>query len=174
MKCVYCGGEIEPNKIKCDYCGKTQPYGLQNEVSPEMVYQYHQDVNTRVNKVVFYMLLLLVIGSLVGCFLPYAEDGREVVSYIYNEIPGRSGEIADGVLILISSGIALLFLLFKRRIPVLLFQSASLFVAIYDYFQVKDVGRKYLAAGFYTVLICLIASVVLSLIRLIGGKRKFK
>jgi hypothetical protein len=138
-----------------------------------MIYQYHQDVDTGRNKVVFYLLLLFVIGSIACCFLPYVKISGFEMNYVYTDILGTV-ELKDGLLVVIFCGISLLLLLFKLRIPILVFQALSLGVFALDYFNDKDTAGDFYAIGFYLVFVCLLVSFVLSLIRLIGGKRNFK
>lgn len=181
MKCIYCGTELEEGSNFCQHCGKQQKEvygdyvqpGIQGSNNVDQIYQYHQEVDTGTNSVIFYLLLLFVIGSIGFCFLPYIENGGYSINYVYSDLLDEI-QIKDGLLVVISSGIALLLLLFKRRIPVFIFQVLSMVVFAADYFNDKDTAGDYYAIGFYLVFVCLVVSIVLSLVRLIGGKRRFK
>ena len=183
MKCIYCGAELDEGSNFCGKCGKQQKEvygdfvqgGAVGPRSPEEIYQYHEMVSTSRNKVVFYLLLVSVICSIGFCFLPFLNTGSDLVSmnFVYAEVLGTI-EFKDGLLVVISCGISLFLLLFKLRIPVCSLQIMSLAIFAIDYFNDKDkVGSNY-AIGFYLVFIALLVSVILSLTRAIGGKRRFK
>ena len=185
MKCIYCNADLAEGQNKCEYCGKVQgenavetnnvePVVEQNNPVPEYNNQpsYPEYDNKGQNKVIW-ILLLISIGICIGaCFLPYFSVLGYNQNYVY------SGEkVLDGVFVVAFGAVAILLLLFKKRIPVLIFQILSCLVFFYDYFNAKQddiyglFGSLY-GVGFYLLLIFIIISVGLALVRVIK-KDKF-
>ena len=166
MKCLNCGSEVNDGDKFCNSCGAVVG-------SPVAAAQYN-DVSKK-SSALFWVLFTLIILSAVFCFLPYLSVLGVKMNYVYFDSGFGEAEIKDGIFIVIFSALSMLFLLLKKRIPVLVFQVLSLAVFFFDYINDKDkIGylMQY-EVGFYLVLITLIASFVIALLRLIL-KKKFK
>lgn len=184
MKCIHCGADIEENKKICEYCGRSQesvseniaveqqPYGNVPAYNGPVAYS---DVNTGKNKIIFILLLITLAACIGACFLPYISIQGYSVNYVYTDLLGKV-DIKDGIFIVIFSGVSFLLLLFKKRIPILIFQSLGLLVFILDFINdSNEIGNlsDYYGVGFYLVCIFLIISIVLSLIRVIMKKKMY-
>ena len=124
------------------------------------------------NNTIYIALIIIIIGCILSCFLPYISVGSSSINYVYNE-SFNGIRIKDGAFVVALCFFSLILLIMKKRIPVFIFQLLSLGIFVIDYFNDKDMisllGQiapiKY-GIGFYLVLIFAIASVVLSFIRL--------
>ena len=103
---------------------------------------------------------------------------KEYINTIEDILEDAKGkvDIKDGIFIVIFSGLSILLLLFKKRIPILIFQSLGLLVFILDFINdSNEIGNlsDYYGIGFYLVCIFLIISIVLSLMRVIMKKKMY-
>lgn len=109
------------------------------------------------------ILLITIIGAIGSCFLPLITAGGESMNFVY-----YAGEVLDGVFIIAAEVIALICLLCKTRIPVFILQLPACGILIADFPDLtKTVGSSYLGIGFYLVIVMVVASTVLSLLRII-------
>lgn len=179
MKCNNCGMEVKENETFCGNCGnKIVPDNNENNINTNtnndtpvynntVVYNNVTIYNNKKSMIIWILLLISIIGCMGACFLPYASGFGQTINYVYE------GEtILDGIFVLVFGAIAILLLLFKKRIPVLVFQILSLVVFIVDLANAKPEYISY-GIGFYLVLILIIASIVLAAIRLFL-KNKFE
>ena len=167
MKCFNCGSEVNNYDKFCNNCGATV-----NGSSPV---DASYNVSGKKSSALFWSLFVVIILTAVFCFLPYASVLGFDFNYVYADLGLGNPEIKDGIFILVFSALSMLFLLLKKRIPVLVFEIASLAIFIIDFVSDSNkVGNvlKY-EAGFYLVLIAIIVGIVLALLRVIL-KRKFK
>ena len=164
MRCSNCGMELNGSTKFCNNCGANLDGVVAN-----------YNVVGKTNNILFYVLLVTVVLGAISCFLPYVSVLDLESNYVYFDPGFGSVDVKDGILVVIFSVLSVIFLLLKKRIPILVFQSLSLIVFILDYFN--DTGNNgnliEYKVGFYLVLIALIASFVLSLLRVIL-KKKFK
>ena len=163
MKCIFCNAEINDNSTKCEYCGK--------ELKEENNSNNQITMEKKKHIFVFYLLIITIVLSMVACFLPYFEVYEFSQNYV-----SYDGQAADGVFILIFGAISLLLLIWKKRIPVFILQVLSASVFFYDYYyqqanSVYKYASRYYGLGFKMLFSLLIATVVLSLTRIIWKKK---
>ncbi len=163
MKCLYCNAELNENSTKCEYCG--------NEQKQEVVNNNTKVVHNKIQIIIFLLLIVSIVMSMVACFFPYFD----IYGYSQNYV-SYDGQAADGVFIIIFGMLSLLFILLKKRIPVLIFQILSLSVFLYDYIyqqthSVYKYASRYYGMGFKMLFVFTILSVILSLIRVIWKKK---
>ena len=184
--CYNCGSQLGSDELFCPKCGAKQQESVQNNSSEfqqpqpvkiekevqERLQQPQESVNTLSNKVeqqeksnIIYLLLLVSIVIVgVSCFLPLVSILGYSMNFVY-----YNGKVLDGTIIVALEVVALICLLFKKRIPVFVFQVISVILAIYDFINIFKISlvSSILGIGFYLLVISLIAAFVLSLIRII-------
>lgn len=188
MKCIHCGADIEENKEVCEYCGKSQnsvsesnaveniqeqqSYGKMPTYNGSVAYG---EINNVKNKAIFILLLISLAACIGACFLPYFNIEGYTFNYVYTDLLGNV-DIKDGIFIVVLSALSIIFLITKKRIPILIFQLLGLFVFVFDFIhdsnEIGDLSNYY-SIGFYLVFVFLVISVVLSLIRVIMKKKMY-
>ena len=139
-----------------------QPYNMQPDNQ-----NYYYPI-ARKNKSILIILAITIIVCIISCFLPFFS----VLGFTQNYV--MSGEkVLDGIFIIAFGIISLLLLVFKKRIPVLIFQILSNAVFFYDYFNIKSkdtygIASHIFGIGFYLLFIFLIVSLVLSIVRIVA------
>ena len=129
---------------------------------------YNNYAQPQKKNIVFFILLMVSLAvCLISCFLPYFEVLGETQNYVL----GPNDKVLDGIFILIFGGLSILLMCFKKKIPVLIFNSLSLGVFLYDYIDqtnsgINSMGIKIYGIGFYLLFVFTIVSVVLSIVRL--------
>ena len=165
MRWTNCGSEVLPGTNFCNNCGANinggnvgynNPYPVQKNSSLQII------------------LLIVIIISIVGCFLPYVSSLGLKMNYVYYENPITGDlDLKDGSLLIAMGVASFICLLCKKKVPVLVLQIISLGLLLLD--LGNDTNRfgelLHYEVGFYVMLVSLIISVVLAIIRLAGNKK---
>ena len=167
MRCINCGNEVREDSSFCNNCG----FNLSGTNTIEAKYEN----NDKKSSILFWLLLVVSLLTIVFCFLPYFSVLNIKSNYVFLDLGYGELDIKDGIFVVSFSVISILLLIFKKKVPVLLFQIASLVIFIIDYVSDRDKTRELFKyeIGFYLVLVAIIVGIILALLRVVL-KNKYK
>ena len=180
--CINCGAQMPTTASNCPNCGTLQnqqqpmpqqPVPMMQQAAQPVMQQPMMNQPMGVapfpqmmapkNGLFKTILLITIIGAIASCFLPMLSVAGYSMNFVYYE-----GEVLDGAFIVAAEVIALICLLCKTRIPVFVLQLPACGILISDLPDLSSsIASSYLGIGFYLVIVTVVASTVISLLRII-------
>lgn len=169
--CTNCGAQIPANAANCPNCGTLQPQPqvpLMQQVAQPIMNQPvgmapMPPMMAPKSNLFRTILIITILGAIASCFLPLLSAGGYTMNFVYYE-----GEVLDGAFIVVAEVIALICLLCKTKIPVFILQLPACGILISDLPDLsKGISSSFFGIGFYLVIITVVASTILSLLRMI-------
>ncbi len=175
--CIYCNAELDENQERCGYCGRVQDPNqfvgpINEQYNPNQEFNnYNYQNEIKKNNIMKILLIISIVACMVSCFLPYFTILGYSQNYVYTD-----SKILDGVFVIAFGAAGILSVALNKRVLPLIFQSLSLIVFLYDYFNQKSseysqVLSHFYGIGFYFVFIFLIISVSLAIVRIIKKEK---
>ena len=146
--CPNCGNKLNEGSVFCPNCGNKLDSIIDNKTS--------NLEEGKTNKV-YMALLISIITSCIACFLPVLKVWFVSVNFVYN-----NGHVADGIFVVIIQIIALIALIYKKRVSVLLLELLASLIFVFDFSKLiggLKIVTNFFGIGFYLLVITLSISI---------------